>query len=184
MRSSVARRISVRLSAAATGESPSRSRRARTNRSISVFGHAVFCTAGTAGFGERLEGPERAQRRDRLAVRRRSARVQRPSRASRWPPATAPPSVSTRQAPKSGRRRAWARSVAFSKCLPRDGPPSSAGSRRDLRARSPDPTPLPSTPPAGNQGAAPPFRPPCGSRSRTRRAADALWSRKTRSAVR
>jgi hypothetical protein len=38
------------LSAARTGPSPSRSSRASTNRSTSVFGQSVFITAGAAGF--------------------------------------------------------------------------------------------------------------------------------------
>src|SRR3954471_23840955 len=49
IRSSVARRISVRRSAGFTGSRPSRSRRARMKRSTSVFGHSAFFTDGAAG---------------------------------------------------------------------------------------------------------------------------------------
>src|ERR1051326_5536071 len=42
--------MSVRLSAAITGDSPSRSRRRSSDLSMSVFGQSALFTAGTGGF--------------------------------------------------------------------------------------------------------------------------------------
>ena len=171
VRSSVARRISVRLSAARTGARPSCSRRASTKRSMSVFGHSPCDTAGTGRLVNRLERPERAllrrDRRSRLAVGDCRAAV-------------ADAASSRRRARSRRRLHPLDERVDFVRLEPSAlrhlqrrrsaGRPESAGSCRDRRARSPGRTCRPSASPRASRAAARRTARRRGSRSNWRRA--------------